>query len=450
MANQARDKDGVRTQLCYARQGVVTDQMTVVARKEGLEPELVRQEVAAGRLVIPANFNHANLDPMGIGTVASIKINANIGNSAVSSDIEAELCKLQVSIRFGADTVMDLSSGGDIDAIRQAIIEASPLPVGTVPIYQVAAELERMEDMTVEDLFGMIEHQAEQGVDFMTVHCGLLREHIPLVQRRVTGVVSRGGALLVQWMLHHGRQNPLYERFDELCDIARRYDVTLSLGDGLRPGSLVDASDEAQFAELRTLGELTERAWAKDVQVIIEGPGHIPLDQIEMNVKMQQEICRGAPFYVLGPLVTDIAPGYDHITSAIGAAVAGYAGASYLCYVTPKEHLGLPNLEDVRVGVVTYKLAAHAADVARGHKGARDRDDEMARARYAFDWERQFALSLDPETARRMHDETLPDDHFKKAEFCSMCGPKFCPMRISRQISRGSSLPSAAGDEVER
>jgi phosphomethylpyrimidine synthase len=450
MANQARDKDGVRTQLRYARQGVVTDQMTVVARKEGLEPELVRQEVAAGRLVIPANLRHTSLEPIGIGTAASIKINANIGNSAVSSDIEAELCKLQVSVSFGADTVMDLSSGGDIDAIRQAIIKASPLPVGTVPIYQVAAELDRMEDMTVEDLFGMIEHQAEQGVDFMTVHCGLLREHIPLAQRRTTGIVSRGGGLLAQWMLHHGRQNPLYERFDELCDIARRYDVTLSLGDGLRPGSLVDASDEAQFAELRILGELTERAWAKDVQVIIEGPGHIPLDQIEMNVKMQQEICRGAPFYVLGPLVTDIAPGYDHITSAIGAAVAGYAGASYLCYVTPKEHLGLPNLEDVRVGVVTYKLAAHAADVARGHKGARDRDDEMARARYAFDWERQFALSLDPETARRMHDETLPDDYFKKAEFCSMCGPKFCPMRISRQISRGGSLQSAAGDEVER
>jgi phosphomethylpyrimidine synthase len=450
MANEARDRDGVKTQLCYARQGVVTDQMRVVARKEGLEPEMVCQEVAAGRLVIPANLNHANLDPTGIGAAASIKINANIGNSAVSSDIEAELCKLQVSVNFGADTVMDLSSGGDIDAIRQAIIKASPLPVGTVPIYQVAAELDRMEDMTVEDLFGMIEHQAEQGVDFMTVHCGLLREHIPLAQRRATGIVSRGGGLLAQWMLHHGRQNPLYEHFDELCDIARRHDVTLSLGDGLRPGSLVDASDEAQFAELRTLGELTERAWAKDVQVIIEGPGHIPLDQIEMNVKMQQEICRGAPFYVLGPLVTDIAPGYDHITSAIGAAVAGYAGASYLCYVTPKEHLGLPNLEDVRVGVVTYKLAAHAADVARGHKGARDRDDEMARARYAFDWERQFALSLDPETARRMHDETLPDDYFKKAEFCSMCGPKFCPMRISRQISRGGSLQSAAGDEVER
>jgi len=445
MTNGARGRDGVRTQLYYARQGVVTDQMERVAEREGLEPELVRREVAEGRLVIPANINHANLDPIGIGTAASIKINANIGNSAVSSDIETELCKLQVSVNFGADTVMDLSSGGDIDAIRQAIVEASLLPVGTVPIYQVAAELDRMEEMTVEDLLGMIEHQAEQGVDFMTVHCGLLREHVPLAQRRATGIVSRGGGLLAQWMLHHGRQNPLYDHFDELCDIARRYDVTLSLGDGLRPGSLVDASDEAQFAELRTLGELTERAWAKDVQVIIEGPGHIPLDQIEMNVKMQQAICRGAPFYVLGPLVTDIAPGYDHITSAIGAAVAGYAGASYLCYVTPKEHLGLPSLEDVRVGVVTYKLAAHAADVARGHKGARDRDDEMARARYAFDWERQFALSLDPETARRMHDETLPDDHFKKAEFCSMCGPKFCPMRITHQMGLGSP----EGREVE-
>jgi len=450
MANGATDRDGVRTQIYLARQGVVTGQMKAVAEKEGLEPELVRKEVAAGRLVIPANVNHANLDPIGIGVTASIKINANIGNSAVSSDIETELCKLQVSVNAGADTVMDLSSGGDIDAIRQAIIKASPLPVGTVPIYQVAAELDRMEDMTVEDLLGMIEHQAQQGVDFMTVHCGLLREHVPLAQRRVTGIVSRGGGLLAQWMMHHGRQNPLYERFDDLCDIARRYDVTLSLGDGLRPGSLIDASDEAQFAELRTLGELTERAWAKDVQVIIEGPGHIPLDQIEMNVKMQQEVCHGAPFYVLGPLVTDVAPGYDHITSAIGATVAGYAGASYLCYVTPKEHLGLPNLEDVRVGVVTYKLAAHAADVARGHKGARDRDDEMARARYAFDWERQFALSLDPETARRMHDETLPDDYFKKAEFCSMCGPKFCPMRISRQMARGESAQSTEGDEVEK
>lgn len=419
----------------YARQGVVTEQMKTVAEKEGLEPELVRQEVARGRLVIPANVNHVSLDPIGIGTAASIKINANIGNSAVSSDIDTELCKLRVSINFGADTVMDLSSGGDIDAIRQAIIKESTIPVGTVPIYQVAAELDRVEDMTAEDLLGMIEHQAKQGVDFMTVHCGLLREHLPLAQKRVTGIVSRGGGLLALWMQRHERQNPLYEHFDELCEIARQYDVTLSLGDGLRPGCLADASDEAQFAELRTLGELTERAWAKDVQVIIEGPGHIPLNQIEMNVKMQQEICHEAPFYVLGPLVTDVAPGYDHITSAIGATVAGYHGASYLCYVTPKEHLGLPELEDVRVGVVTYKLAAHAADVARGHRGARSRDDEMSRARFAFDWERQFALSLDPETARRMHDETLPDDYFKKAEFCSMCGPKFCPMRITREMA---------------
>jgi len=436
--------NGARTQMCYAREGMITEQMRVVAEKEGLEPELVRREVAAGRLTIPANVNHAGLSPIGIGAVAGVKINANIGNSALSSDIETELCKLQVSVNFGADTVMDLSSGGDIDAIREAIIKASPLPVGTVPIYQVAAELERMEDMTVEALFDMIEHQARQGVDFMTVHCGILREHVPLAQKRITGIVSRGGGLLAQWMMRHNRQNPLFERFDDLCDIARRYDVTLSLGDGLRPGSLIDASDAAQFAELETLGELTQRAWAKDVQVIVEGPGHVPLDQIEMNVKRQQEVCHGAPFYVLGPLVTDIAPGYDHITSAIGATLAAYAGASYLCYVTPREHLGLPTLDDVKTGVVTYKIAAHAADIARGRKGARDRDDAMSRARYAFDWESQFALSLDPETARRMHDESLPEGYPKLGNFCSMCGPKFCPMRISHQMSEASLLEGEA------
>jgi len=435
MATGKATTNGAGTQMSCARQGMVTEQMRIVAAKEGLEPETVRQEVAAGRLVIPANPNHAALSPIGIGNAAGVKINANIGNSALSSDIETELCKLRVSVNFGADTVMDLSSGGDIDAIRRAIIEASPLPVGTVPIYQVAADLERMEDMTAEALFEMIEHQAQQGVDFMTVHCGILREHVALAQRRVTGIVSRGGGLLAQWMMHHNRQNPLYERFDELCDIARRYDVTLSLGDGLRPGSLIDASDAAQFAELETLGELTERAWAKDVQVIIEGPGHVPLDQIEMNVRRQQEVCHGAPFYVLGPLVTDVAPGYDHITSAIGATLAAYAGASYLCYVTPREHLGLPSLEDVKTGVVTYKIAAHAADIARGRKGARDHDDAMSRARYAFDWERQFALSLDPETARRMHDESLPEGYPKAGNFCSMCGPKFCPMRISHQMN---------------
>ena len=439
MADRTGNANGVRTQMHHARRGVVTDQMRTVAEKEGLEPELVRREIAAGQLVIPANVNHASLSPIGIGSVAGVKINANIGNSSLSSDIETELCKLQVSVNFGADTVMDLSTGGDIDAIRRAIIQASPLPVGTVPIYQVAADLDRMEEMTVEDLFDMIEHQAQQGVDFMTVHCGILREHIPLAQKRVTGIVSRGGGLLAQWMLHHDSQNPLYEHFDELCDIARRYDVTLSLGDGLRPGSLIDASDEAQFAELKALGDLTERAWAKDVQVIIEGPGHVPLDQIEMNVRRQQEVCHGAPFYVLGPLVTDIAPGYDHITSAIGATVAAYAGASYLCYVTPREHLGLPSLEDVKVGVITYKIAAHAVDIARGRKGARDRDDAMSRARYAFDWEHQFALSLDPETARRLHDETLPEGYPKEGNFCSMCGPKFCPMRMSHQMSAASS-----------
>jgi len=435
-----------KTQMRYARAGIMTEQMRAVAEKEGLTLETVQSEVAAGRLVIPANVNHRSLSPIGIGTIAGVKINANIGNSALSSDIEMELCKLSVSVNFGADTVMDLSTGGDIDAIRCAIIDASPLPVGTVPIYQVAAALDRVEDMTADDLLAMIEHQAKQGVDFMTVHCGLLREHLPLARKRVTGIVSRGGGLLAKWMSRHDRQNPLYEHFDDICDIARRHDVTLSLGDGLRPGSLIDASDEAQFAELDTLGELTERAWAKDVQVIIEGPGHVPLDQIEMNVRRQQEVCKGAPFYVLGPLVTDIAPGYDHITSAIGATVAAYAGASYLCYVTPREHLGLPSLEDVKTGVITYKIAAHAADVARGRKGARDRDDAMSRARYAFDWESQFALSLDPETARRYHDETLPEGYPKEGNFCSMCGPKFCPMRMSHQIAEENAEKEGAAE----
>ncbi len=429
------------TQMELARKGVVSPAMKRVAEKEGLDPEAVRQEVARGRMVIPANVNHAALDPIGIGTAATIKINANIGNSAVTSSIENELEKLHASIKYGADTVMDLSTGGDINAIRMAIIEASPVPVGTVPIYQAVAQVKKVEDLTPDDLVAMIELQAKQGVDYMTVHCGVLVEHLPLVARRITGIVSRGGALLAQWMFHHHRQNPLYEHFDRILDIAAKYDVTLSLGDGLRPGCLADASDEAQFAELKTLGALTLRAWERNVQVIIEGPGHVPFDQIAMNVRMEQELCHEAPFYVLGPLVTDIAPGYDHITSAIGATMAGFAGASYLCYVTPKEHLGLPDLEDVKQGVIAYKIAAHAADVARGRQGARDRDDELSRARYAFDWEKQFALSLDPETARRMHDETLPHDVFKHAEFCSMCGPKFCAMNISRQLEHMGAVP---------
>ncbi len=424
------------TQLYHARQGIITPAMRRVAERENLAPELVRDEVARGHMVIPANIHHlaGRLDPTGIGKACAIKINANIGNSAVTSNIDRELEKLRLAIRYGADTVMDLSTGGDIDAIRQAIIDASTVPIGTVPIYQAVTQVKRVEDLRPDDLIAMIEHQARQGVDYMTIHAGVLLEYLPLAARRVTGIVSRGGSLLAQWMFYHHKQNPLYERFDDICDIFRRYDVTFSLGDGLRPGCLADASDEAQLAELRTLGELTRRARAQDCQVMVEGPGHVPLDQIEYNVRLQQELCDEAPFYVLGPLVTDVAPGYDHITSAIGATMAGYYGASYLCYVTPKEHLGLPDLEDVKQGVIAYKIAAHAADVARGHPGARQRDDELSRARYDFDWEKQFALALDPETARRMHDETLGHDIFKHAEFCSMCGPKFCSMQISRHL----------------
>jgi phosphomethylpyrimidine synthase len=439
------------TQMHYARKGVITPEMTYVAEREGLEPEMVRAEVARGRLIIPCNVNHTSLEPMGIGTVATVKINANIGNSAVTSDVEGELEKLKFALKYGADTVMDLSTGGNIDAIRQAIIAASPVPIGTVPIYQAITIVKQVEDLTPDDMIDMIEHQAKQGVDYMTIHAGVLLEHLPLVQHRITGIVSRGGALMAQWMLAHKKQNPLYTHFDKLCQIFRKYDVSFSLGDGLRPGCTADASDAAQFAELRTLGELTRAAWAQDVQVMIEGPGHVPMDQIEMNVRKQQEICQEAPFYTLGPLVTDIAPGYDHITSAIGAAMIGWHGASMLCYVTPKEHLGLPNREDVKQGCIAYKIAAHAADFARGRKGARDRDDALSRARFNFDWERQFALALDPETARAMHDETLPHEAFKHAEFCSMCGPKFCSMRISQQVDEyNRQRREAEGGEADR
>ena len=432
------------TQMHYARKGVITPEMTYVAEREGLEPEMVRAEVARGRLIIPCNVNHTSLEPMGIGTVATVKINANIGNSAVTSDVEGELEKLKFALKYGADTVMDLSTGGNIDAIRQAIIAASPVPIGTVPIYQAITMVKQVEDLTPGDMIDMIEHQAKQGVDYMTIHAGVLLEHLPLVQHRITGIVSRGGALMAQWMLAHKKQNPLYTHFDTLCRIFRKYDVSFSLGDGLRPGCTADASDAAQFAELRTLGELTRAAWAQDVQVMIEGPGHVPMDQIEMNVRLQQEICQEAPFYTLGPLVTDIAPGYDHITSAIGAAMIGWHGASMLCYVTPKEHLGLPDREDVKQGCIAYKIAAHAADIARGRKGARDRDDALSHARFNFDWERQFALALDPETARAMHDETLPHEAFKHAEFCSMCGPKFCSMKISRHLEELKTVPQVS------
>src|SRR5438552_4038546 len=397
------------TQMHFARQGTITPQMQRVAEREGLPADLVRDEVARGRLIIPANVNHlANrLDPMAIGKVARVKINANIGNSAVESNIDQELEKLHHAVHYGADTVMDLSTGGDIDAIRQAIVDASPVPIGTVPIYQAVTEVKRVEDLTEDDLLDMIDHQAQQGVDYVTVHCGILREYVGLALGRVTGIVSRGGSLHAYWMMHHNKQNPLYEHFDRVLEIARKYDVTLSLGDALRPGSVADANDRAQFAELETLGELTTRAWAQDVQVMIEGPGHIPMHLIEENLRKEKAICHEAPFYTLGPLVTDIAPGYDHITSAIGAAMIGWYGADMLCYVTRKEHLGLPNAEEVREGVIAYKIAAHAADIARGRAGARDRDDALSRARYAFDWNEQFRLSLDPDRARELHDQVL-------------------------------------------
>ncbi len=431
------------TQLEWARQGVVTDAMRRVAEREALDPELIRAEVARGRLIIPANIHHLadSLDPMGVGLACSVKINANIGNSAVTSNIEEEVKKLHMAVHYGADTVMDLSTGGEIPEIRKAIIHASPVPLGTVPIYEAVTRVRRIEDLTPELLLQVITEQAEQGVDYMTIHAGILLEHLPLATNRITGIVSRGGSLLAQWMSVHRAQNPLYEHFDEISDILRQHDVSYSLGDSLRPGCLADASDAAQLAELKTLGELTQRSWDKGVQVMIEGPGHVPMDQLEANVKLQQRYCQEAPFYTLGPLVTDVAPGYDHITSAIGAAMVGWYGSSLLCYVTPKEHLGLPNEHDVRAGVIAYKIAAHAADVARGRKGSRERDDALSRARFSFDWEQQFALSLDPETAKSMHDETLPDGFFKEAKFCSMCGPKFCSMRISQTATKAMARP---------
>jgi phosphomethylpyrimidine synthase len=426
------------TQLSLAREGVITEEMAFVARRERLEAELIRAEVARGRLVIPANVNHPELEPVAIGIAATCKINANIGNSAVVSDIGAELDKLRVCLKHGADTVMDLSTGGDIPRIREAIIRASPIPVGTVPIYEALALVEDVVELTPQMLLDVIEAQAKQGVDYMTIHAGLLRDFVPLAAKRLIGIVSRGGALMARWMLANKAENPLYTHFDAICEIFQRYDVTFSLGDGLRPGCLADASDPAQFGELRVLGELARKAWSHDVQVMIEGPGHVPLDQIPMNMERERELCDEAPFYVLGPLVTDIAPGYDHITSAIGAAVAAQHGASMLCYVTPKEHLGLPDADDVRQGIIAYKIAAHAADIARHRPGVRDRDDELSRARRAFDWKKQFELSLDPDTARAMHDETLPDDSYKDAEYCSMCGPKFCAMKLHKAVAEAA------------
>ncbi len=428
------DGDECRTQMHLARQAVVSPEMERVAEREHLSLETVRDEVARGRMIIPSNVNHQRLDPMAIGLRARVKVNANIGNSPTSSSLNEEVEKLHLAERWGADTVMDLSTGKRIDETRQAIIDQATAPIGTVPIYQAAERVKRVEDLTPEVLLDTIDRQAEQGVDYMTIHAGLLLEHLPLCQHRVTGIVSRGGGLLARWMVHHQRENPLFEHFDQILDICRRHDVSISLGDGLRPGSIADASDAAQFAELDTLGQLTERAWERDVQVMIEGPGHVPLDQLEDNVRRQREVCHEAPFYTLGPLVTDIAPGYDHITSAIGAAVVGWHGTSMLCYVTPKEHLGLPDAEDVKEGLIAYRIAAHAADLARGNRRAAQWDRNLSRARFAFDWREQFRLALDPETAQGMHDETLADDYFKSAEFCSMCGPNYCPMHNFRDV----------------
>ena len=423
------------TQLHYARQGEITPEMNFVAAREGLEPEMVRAEVARGRAIIPANINHPESEPMAIGRHFLVKVNANIGNSAVRASIDDEVEKLTWATRWGADTVMDLSTGPDIHTTREWIVRNSPVPVGTVPIYQALEKVDgQPAELTWELYRDTVIEQAEQGVDYFTVHAGVRLGYVPLTAERVTGIVSRGGSILAAWCLAHHQENFLYTHFDELCEIMAAYDVAFSLGDGLRPGSIADANDEAQFAELATLGELTQRARAAGVQVMVEGPGHVPLHKIKENVELQMELCDEAPFYTLGPLTTDIAPGYDHITSAIGAALIGWFGTAMLCYVTPKEHLGLPDRQDVKDGVVAYKIAAHAADVAKGHPGAQAWDDTLSEARFQFRWEDQFELSLDPDTARALHDESLPAEPAKTAHFCSMCGPKFCSMRISHDL----------------
>ena len=426
----------VVTQMHYARQGQITEEMEFVARRENLPAETIRAEVGCGRMISPANLRHLELEPMAIGIASRCKINANIGNSAAASNIDQEVEKLLTAVKYGADTVMDLSTGGAIHEIREAVIRNSPVPIGTVPISEAISRVTHVRDLTPALMLEVIEEQAEQGVDYMTIHAGVLREHLPLTRRRITGIVSRGGALMAQWCVENDEENFLYTHFDDICKVFQKYDVSFSLGDGLRPGCIADASDAAQFAELQVLGELTQKAWEYDVQVMIEGPGHIPMDQIKLQVDKEIEMCHEAPFYTLGPLVTDIAPGFDHITSAIGAAMIGWHGASMLCYVTPKEHLGLPNREDVHQGIIAYKIAAHAADLARHRAGARDRDDAISYARFLFDWNKQFELSLDPDTARSMHDETLADDYYKDAAFCSMCGPKFCSMNTTQVMEK--------------
>ncbi|MGL4941768.1 MAG: phosphomethylpyrimidine synthase ThiC [Thermoguttaceae bacterium] len=424
------------TQYLEACAGVITPEMEFVAATERLDAETVRCEVAAGRMVIPANKSHLalGLRPIGIGVAATTKINANLGNSSLAGCVDGEVAKVHDAIGYGADTVMDLSTGNDINATRERILHEVKVPLGTVPLYQACAEIDDIADLTPQQFLDVVEQQSRQGVDYMTIHCALLRRHLPLVSSRLAGIVSRGGALVAKWMVVRGEENPFYTHFDKLCEIMRQHDVTWSLGDGLRPGCLHDASDAAQFGELSVMGELTQRGWKLGCQVMIEGPGHVPFDQIEMNMRRQREECFGAPFYVLGPVVCDIAPGYDHITSAIGATMAAYHGAAMLCYVTPKEHLGLPNREDVRQGVIAYKIAAHAADIARHRIGARDRDDAMARARYAFDWEQQFALSLDPARAREYYEESRGGASSCDENFCTMCGPKFCAMKTTHEL----------------
>ena len=437
------------TQLHYARAGEVTPEMEFVAAREGMAAEVVRQEIADGRAILPANINHPESEPMVIGAKFLVKVNANIGNSAVSSSIEEEVEKLTWATRWGADTVMDLSTGPDIHTTREWIIRNSPVPIGTVPIYQALEKVDGSPEELTWDLYrDTLIEQAEQGVDYFTIHAGVLLRYVPMTARRTTGIVSRGGSIMAAWCLAHHTENFLYTRFEEICEIMAAYDVAFSLGDGLRPGSIADANDDAQFAELRTLGQLTEVAWRHDVQVMIEGPGHVPLHKVVENVTIQREVCHQAPFYTLGPLTVDVAPGYDHITSAIGAAVIGMAGTAMLCYVTPKEHLGLPNLEDVKQGMIAYKIAAHAADLAKGHPGAQAWDDALSKARFEFRWEDQFNLAMDPDTARAYHDETLPAEPAKTAHFCSMCGPKFCSMRISQDVrdyaeTKGMDLATA-------
>lgn len=447
-----RAKQGMNvTQMHYARRGIITPEMEFIAIREGLTPEFVRDEVAVGRAIIPSNINHPEAEPMIIGKNFQVKINANIGNSAITSNIEEEVEKMTWATRWGADNVMDLSTGKDIHKTREWIIRNSAVPIGTVPIYQALEKVNGIaEDLTWEVFRDTLIEQAEQGVDYFTIHAGVLLRYIPLTANRVTGIVSRGGSIMAQWCLAHHKENFIYENFEEICKIMKQYDISFSLGDGLRPGSIADANDEAQFAELKTLGELTKIAWKHDVQTMIEGPGHVPMNKIKENMVMQEAHCHDAPFYTLGPLTTDIAPGYDHITSAIGAAQIAWYGTAMLCYVTPKEHLGLPNRDDVRTGVITYKLAAHAADIAKGHPNAQKRDDALSKARFEFRWEDQFNLGLDPELAREYHDETLPQEAAKVAHFCSMCGPKFCSMRISQDIRKTAQAQSALGAEEAR